>query len=75
MCVRSSGSNIAEVTVSELVVRVVLGQPLQVVSEQQLVAWNPLDRLQHVVLQGQAAAHVLALEELKGAVTQAARAS
>lgn len=50
---------------SELVVRAVLGQPPQVVSEQQLVTGNPLDRFQHVVLQGQAAAHLSALRELK----------
>lgn len=49
---------------SELVIRVVPGQSLQVVSEQQLVTWNPLDWFQHVVLQGQAATHVLALKEL-----------
>lgn len=50
---------------SELVVRAVLGQPPQVVSQQQLVAGDPLDRLQHVVLQRQAAAHLSALRERK----------
>lgn len=42
-------------------VQSVAGQLLQVVFEQQLVARNPLDRLQHVVLQRQVPAHVLLL--------------
>lgn len=54
------------ITVSQLVVRVVPGQFLQVILEQQLITRNPLDWFQHVVLQGQAATDVLALEESEG---------
>lgn len=54
------------ITVSQLVIWVVPGQFLQVIFEQQLITRNPLDRFQHVVLQGQAATYFLALKELKG---------
>lgn len=49
-------------TLSELIIWVILGQFLQVISEQHLVTWDPLNGLQHVVLQGQAATSLLTLE-------------
>lgn len=69
---RSNACSCGLVTVSGLVVGAVLGQPLQVVPQQQLVPGDPLDRFQHVVLQGQAAAHLLALEGLEGGAVKTA---
>ena len=48
-------------TLSVPAVLVILRQPPQVVSEQHLIARNPLNRLQHVVLQGQISTHLLTL--------------
>ncbi len=45
-----------------IIIWVILGQFLQVIREQHLITWNPLDRLQHVVLQGQAATLLLTLK-------------
>lgn len=43
------------------VVRGVLWQPVEVIFEQQLIARNPLNRLQHVVLQSQVPTALLPL--------------
>lgn len=43
------------------VVRGVLRQPVKIVFEQKLVAWDPLNRLQHVVLQSQVPTALLPL--------------
>lgn len=49
-------------TVSQIIIWVIPGQLLQVIPEQHLITWNPLDRFQHVVLQGQAATHLSTLK-------------